>query len=74
MNKNQDNMTARKVAQGAAGLAAAAGVVAAGAALMDKKTRDKIGEIASNAIDTLRQTGEEARDQVEEKVDKTLKK
>ncbi|MDO8429208.1 MAG: hypothetical protein Q7S88_01135 [Candidatus Daviesbacteria bacterium] len=74
MTKNQTNTTARRVSLGAAGLAAAAGVVAAGAAMMNKDTRDKLTDMAAGAIDAIKQSGEEARDQVEEKVGKTLRK
>ena len=44
----------KKVAKGAAGVAVAAGVIAAGAALMDQETRDKLGDSAQKGISTLK--------------------
>ncbi len=41
------------IAKGAAGVALAAGVVAAGAALANKDTREKIGKTAQKGMNTL---------------------
>ncbi len=46
-----DTSTANKIAIGAAGIAIAAGAVAAGAALSDKKNRSKLSKSAMGAFD-----------------------
>lgn len=54
---------AKTIAKGAAGVALTAGVVAAGAALSDKRTRSKITKGAGKAIKTISTTAQKGIDQ-----------
>jgi hypothetical protein len=68
MMKKEENTrnddVAGKVLKGAAGLAVTAGVVAAGVALMDKKTRKKLAQKAQKGIETLRELTSDFEEEV----------
>lgn len=61
------NQMARKVAKGAAGLAAVAGMVAVGAALMDEEVRDTLSSNAQKGMSTVRNV---LTDQMDEGMEK----
>ncbi len=56
--KTKHGSLAQKIAKGAAALSVAAGVVAAGAALADEETREKLGE----GMENLREFAQDFRE------------
>lgn len=60
-HKFKENL-APKIAVGAAAVSVAAGVVAAGAALVDEETRDRIGKGATKMMGNLKDVASEFQD------------
>lgn len=65
MNKDKSNFS-KAVTRGAIGVALAAGTVAVGAALANRKTRQAIGRGASKGLERVKSMASEMIDNVEE--------
>lgn len=65
-NKQNDHEVQKNIAKGAAGIAVAAGVVAAGMALSNKETRKKVAKTAGKVVATLSETSKAVRDELQE--------